>query len=155
GEQAQYATNAHSAAESLLEIVNDILDFSKIEAGKLGIEDVELNAGAVVEEVAALIAPQAHAKGLGLEVQIDPALTDEVRGDPLRLRQVLLNLAANAVKFTDAGSVTLVARVITANDDRVSMHFEVADTGIGISANDQARIFGAFAQADGSVTRRY
>jgi PAS domain S-box-containing protein len=155
GEQVQYATSAHSAAESLLAIVNDILDFSKIEAGKLGIEDVQLDARAVVEDVAALMTPQAQAKGLTLEVEVDPGLPVDVRGDPLRLRQVLLNLAANAVKFTDAGCVTIAARVITANDERVSMDFQVADTGIGISANDQSRIFGAFAQADSSVTRRY
>jgi PAS domain S-box-containing protein len=154
-EQMKYATSAHSAAENLLSIVNDILDFSKMEAGKLNVEAAQLDAVDLVNEVAALLAPQARAKGVRLETQTDGALSTAVRGDPLRLRQVLLNLAGNALKFTDAGVVTLAVRVLAVNEQSVSMRFEVADTGIGISAEDQDRIFGAFAQADSSTTRRY
>ena len=154
-EQRQYATSAYSAAENLLTIVNDILDFSKVEAGKLVVENARLDPGAILREVGALLIPQARAKGLAIEVQIDPALPESLVGDAQRLRQVLLNLTANAVKFTEAGSVTLATEVVAVNHGSVSLRFTVRDTGVGIAPGDRERIFGAFAQADSSVTRRY
>ena len=144
-------TISHSA-EALLQIINDILDFSKVEAGKLELEHVEFALREAVEETIEIFAGRAHAKNLELACAIELDVPGTVRGDPMRLRQVLINLVGNAIKFTDSGEV--IVRVRTAGDDGL-LRFEVVDTGIGISAEAQAQIFNAFNQADSFTTRKY
>ena len=152
GQAHQQAAQAHSAARGLLAVLNDVLDVSKIEAGKLGLERSRF----AIEEVFALVldtlAHQAQAKGLALRIELDPALPADWLGDRVRLQQILLNLASNAVKFTQRGEVCLRARL---GDDGVSLHCEVEDSGIGMDRATQLRIFEAFEQADVSTTRRY
>ena len=154
-EQHEYASGVGTAAHGLLAIINDILDFSKIEAGKLTVEVVDFDLGVVLEDVAALLADAAQQKGLELLAHPYPELPTLVRGDPTRLRQVLVNLVSNAVKFTSAGEV--VARAIPVSDDGhiAVVRFEVSDTGIGIAAEDRHRMFEPFSQADASTTRRF
>jgi PAS domain S-box-containing protein len=149
-EQRQYAEIARSSGETLLGIVDDILDFSKIEAGRLDLQEVEFDLGDLVADVAELLAPTAAAKGLELVVSIDPATPQRVLGDSVRLRQVLLNLASNATRFTEQGSVVLRAR-----PELDLIRFEVQDTGIGIEPRALSAIFDSFAQADRSTTRRF
>jgi len=152
--QRQYVSGVQSAGEALLAIINDVLDFSKIEAGRMELEVIDLDVTAVVEEVAGLLARQAHAKGIELITRC-PGLSTTLRGDPSRLRQVLLNLTANAIKFTDAGEVVLSVHPAAASDDAVDLTFEVSDTGIGISPAHQQHIFQPFSQVDASTTRRF
>ncbi len=140
------------SAEALLQIINDILDFSKVEAGKLELEHVEFGLRQAVEETIEIFAARAHAKGLDLACVIDPAVPAAVRGDPMRLRQVLINFVGNAIKFTDSGRV--LVRVGAAGPEGL-LRFEVSDTGIGISTEAQANIFNAFSQADSFTTRKY
>jgi two-component system, sensor histidine kinase and response regulator len=144
-------TISHSA-ESLLQIINDILDFSKVEAGKLELEHVEFALREAVEETIEIFAARAHAKGLELVCAIELDVPGTVRGDPMRLRQVLINFVGNAIKFTDSGEV--MVRVRTAGQDGV-LRFEVIDTGIGISSEAQTHIFNAFSQADSFTSRKY
>ena len=144
-------TISHSA-ESLLQIINDILDFSKVEAGKLELEHVEFALREAVEETIEIFAARAHAKGLELACAIELDVPGTVRGDPMRLRQVLINFVGNAIKFTDSGEV--IVRVRTAGQEGV-LRFEVIDTGIGISREAQTHIFNAFSQADSFTTRKY
>jgi TMAO reductase system sensor TorS len=144
-------TISHSA-EALLQIINDILDFSKVEAGRLELEHVEFGLREAVEEAVEIFAGRAHAKGVELICAIDADVPRAVRGDPTRLRQVLINLVGNAIKFTDSGEVTV--RVGAAGKSNV-LRFEVIDTGIGISQEAQAHIFNAFSQADSFTTRKY
>ena len=132
-----------------------MLDFSKIEAGRMELEVIDLDVTAVVEEVAGLLARQAHAKGIELITRGCPGLSTPLRGDPSRLRQVLLNLTANAIKFTDAGEVVLSVHRRRHSDDAVDLAFEVSDTGIGISPAHQQHIFQPFSQVDASTTRRF
>ncbi|HEX2117722.1 MAG TPA: ATP-binding protein, partial [Acidimicrobiales bacterium] len=153
--QRQYAEGVQGAGEALLAIINDILDFSKIEADKLDLELTDFSLAQVVEEAGALVAESAMRKGLELTVSCDPALPPRLRGDPGRLRQVVLNLAANAVKFTERGSVTLRASAVSGPDGGVTARVEVEDTGIGIAEADHQRIFEPFRQADASTTRRF
>ena len=155
GWQRQYAEGIQGAGEALLTIINDILDFSKMEAGKLELESIDFDVGRVVEEVAGLVARQARAKGLELRTDSDLGPAVALRGDPARLRQVLLNLAWNAIKFTATGVVTLRARLLDETDTAVDVCFEVVDTGMGISPEDQSRLFEAFSQMDASTTRRF
>ena len=155
GWQRQYAEGIQGAGEALLTIINDILDFSKMEAGKLELETIDFDVGQVVEEVAGLVARQARAKGLELRTARDLGLAGALRGDPARLRQVLLNLAWNAIKFTATGEVTLRARLLGQTDTAADVRFEVVDTGMGISPEDQSRLFEAFSQMDASTTRRF
>jgi signal transduction histidine kinase/DNA-binding response OmpR family regulator len=146
-----------ASGESLLSIINDILDFSKIEAGKLDLEKVDFAPLAVLEDMAELLAARAQAKGLELIVSADDDAPAWVNGDPHRLRQILLNLVGNAIKFTDAGEVVVRCRrerPATGNGSEL-LRFEVSDTGIGIPAEKKERLFQAFAQADGSTTRRF
>ena len=152
--QRQYVSGVQTAGDALLAIINDVLDFSKIEAGRMELEVIDLDVTAVVEEVAGLLARQAHDKGIELITRC-PELSTTVRGDPSRLRQVLLNLTANAIKFTDAGEVVLSVRPAAAPDDSVDLTFEVSDTGIGISPVHQRHIFQPFSQVDASTTRRF
>jgi PAS domain S-box-containing protein len=154
--QRRFAEAVYRSGESLLEIINDILDFSKIEAGKLELESVDFNLRTLVEDVFELLAPRAHQKRLELASRIEPTVPTVVRGDPMRLRQVLTNLVGNAIKFTESGEVVVqvAARPGTgAEVQRVA--FEVRDTGIGMRPDALERLFTVFMQADQSMSRRY
>ncbi|MBW3557180.1 MAG: response regulator, partial [Actinobacteria bacterium] len=155
--QRQYAEGVQSAAEALLAVINDILDFSKIEAGRLDLEVVDLDLREVVEESADLLAQPARRKGLELVAYCGPDVPTALRGDPGRLRQVLINLVSNAVKFTERGEVVVraVPEGAPSESGAVAIRFEVADTGIGIDPAQAQRLFEPFAQADASTTRRY
>jgi PAS domain S-box-containing protein len=154
-EQREYLTTIKSSADSLLEIINDILDFSKIEALRLDLEHAEFDLRETVGDAAKLLAPRASEKGIELACHITPEVPDTVMGDAGRLRQVLLNVLGNAVKFTTEGEVVLRVTVQAATENQVTLHFAVSDTGIGIPADKQRQIFQAFTQADSSTTRRY
>jgi signal transduction histidine kinase/CheY-like chemotaxis protein len=161
-EQRGMADIVSDSAGALLTVINDILDFSKIEAGKLDIDAVDMAIDDVVEGVAALLATKAAEQGLALMVDIAPTVPARVQADPVRLRQILLNLASNAIKFTERGRVTIAVEVDavegdTAGDDAATapLRFTVTDTGIGLSPAQQERLFQPFAQADGSITRRF
>jgi PAS domain S-box-containing protein len=149
--QRKYLVTIRDSGENLMVILNDILDFSKIEAGKLDLEEVDFDLGASLTSVINSMAVAAHDKGLGLHLAIDTELPRLVRGDPVRVRQVLTNLVGNAVKFTEVGMVTVTARVL--GEGRVQI--SVTDTGIGIEPSARATVLDAFGQADGSTTRRY
>ncbi|GAA2484295.1 hybrid sensor histidine kinase/response regulator [Winogradskya humida] len=153
--QRRYAAGIHSAGNALLGVINDILDFSKIEAGKVVLDPDDFDLGALLAETAALVAPTAQDKGLTVVTRRGPGLPRTVRGDGGRVRQVLINLAGNAVKFTGKGSVTVRADLVSSSADGPVVRFEVTDTGIGITASDAARLFEPFTQADASTTRTY
>jgi PAS domain S-box-containing protein len=154
-EQREYLEIARSSGDALLAVVNDILDFSKIEAGKLTIERTRFDLHAVVADVTRLLAFQAHGKGLEMLVDIAPDVPRHVVGDPFRMRQILVNLLGNAVKFTAEGEVGIFIRATPAPGVPHLLEFAVRDTGQGIAAGKLAMIFEAFAQADTSTTRRY
>jgi signal transduction histidine kinase/DNA-binding response OmpR family regulator len=155
GEQREYLTTVKSSADGLLTIVNDILDFSKIEAGKLEFDSIEFSLRDCLGDALKTVAVRADAKGLELAYDVSPDVPDMLKGDPGRLRQVVLNLVGNAIKFTQAGEVVLQVGVGPGKPDGVRLRFSVTDTGIGIPPEKQARIFEAFTQADGSSTRLY
>ncbi len=150
--QRHLAETISRSAEALLHIINDILDFSKVEAGKLQLERVDFRLRETVEETIEIFAARAHAKNVELACAIELDVPVCVRGDPVRLRQVLINFVGNAIKFTDAGEI--VVRVRSVGKDGL-LRFEVVDTGIGISAEAQSHIFNAFSQADSFTTRKY
>ncbi|HYW43824.1 MAG TPA: ATP-binding protein [Bryobacteraceae bacterium] len=157
-EQREYLLGVKSSTDSLLTIINDILDFSKIEAGKLDLDPVAFGLHECVENTIKLFALKARQKGLDLRCQIAPDAPRSVVGDPVRLRQVLLNLIANAVKFTEEGSVAVevvALEAVARTGDAAVLEFSVHDTGIGIPLEKQRTIFEAFSQADGSMTRRF
>jgi two-component system sensor histidine kinase/response regulator len=154
-DQRDLATTIRSSADSLLGIINDILDFSRIEAGRLDVESLPCSVRQIVEDVGDLIAEAAHRKGLELVTVVDPGLPEPLLGDSGRLRQVLLNLAANAVKFTERGEVVLWAGVAEERPDGLMVRFEARDTGVGIPPEVRPRLFQPFSQADSSTTRRY
>jgi PAS domain S-box-containing protein len=154
-EQREFASTIRTSADVLLGIVNDILDFSKIDAGKMTIEAIDFDVTQVIEEAADLIAEQAHHKGLELVMAIPARLPRLVKGDPGRIRQVLVNLVSNAVKFTDTGEVVIGVELLERAGRHQTLRWQVRDTGVGIPAEAQARLFNAFTQADGSTTRRY
>ncbi|MEA3207359.1 MAG: hypothetical protein QOE70_416 [Chthoniobacter sp.] len=154
-EQREYLGMAKSSAHALLSLINDILDFSKIEAGKLELEAIGFSLRECLGTMLKPLGMRADQKGLELTADIAPEVPDHLIGDPMRLRQILLNLTDNAIKFTARGDVMLRVAVDSATDDEHGLHFTVADTGIGIPAAKQALIFEAFAQADGSTTRTY
>ncbi len=154
-QQREYAEGVHHAGQALLDVINDILDFSKLEAGKLVLDAADFDVRVLAEEVGDLLAPAAYAKGLELLVDVDPAAVRMVRGDHVRVRQVLLNLASNAVKFTAEGEVSIKVASSLVGEGQVCLHVEVVDTGIGIAEADQPRVFESFSQADASTTRRY
>ena len=149
------ANTAHRSAEALLSVINDILDFSKIEADKLQLSEEDFDLRALLEDTLELVAGQAHRKGLELVPNLPPDLPHRVRGDSVRLRQILLNLLSNAIKFTERGEVRLWCRVGERRVDHLRLAFEVSDTGPGIPKLQQTEIFNAFSQADGSSTRRH
>jgi two-component system sensor histidine kinase/response regulator len=156
--QRDYMDKIHSAGQSLLGIINDILDFSKIEAGKLGIERIDFSVDAVLDSVANMIAPKAVEKGIEFVISRPPQLPQHLLGDPLRLSQVLVNFANNAVKFTDRGEVEIRVETRSGSDGdggELELHFTVRDTGIGLSDEQRAKLFRSFEQADSSTTRRY
>jgi signal transduction histidine kinase len=154
-EQRDFATTAHSSAESLLRVLNDVLDFSKIEAGRMHIETRLFDLGAVATNVIDLLKPQADEKGIELALRWSPLNPKTLVGDEGRLRQVLLNLAGNAVKFTSQGKVTLSVHCPESDAGKARIRFEVQDTGIGIAEDVQQQLFQKFTQADASITRRF
>jgi PAS domain S-box-containing protein len=154
GEQREYLTTVRSSAEALLTLINDILDFSKIEAGKLDLDHVPFSLRDTLEDTMRTLAVRAHKQGLELACHIPPEVPDSLIGDPGRLRQIVVNLAGNAIKFTEQGEVVLDVE-IQAKGDEVVLHFSVRDTGIGIPPEKQRLIFEAFTQADSSMTRKF
>ncbi len=154
-EQRDYLQSVMISADSLLGLINDILDFSKIEAGKLELSTIQFSLRDCVANTLTTLAIGADNKGLELVYRIPMTIPDAVVGDPGRLRQVLVNLVGNAIKFTAKGEVAINAELELETDKEVSVHFSVTDTGIGIPFEQQARIFNAFEQADGSTTREY
>lgn len=148
--------NLLEAASALRMLIDEILDFSRIEAGKLSIVSQAFTPAGILDDVAVMLAPSAHYKELELILDLDPELPEKVTGDPLRFRQVLINLMANAIKFTDQGHVLLrVRRELPAADEEATLMFEVIDTGIGIAREKLELVFDSFTQIDGSTTRRY
>ncbi len=154
-EQREYAEAVRGSAEHLLTIINDILDFSKVEAGKLALETVDFDMRAMVEDALDLVAETARKKGLECGCFAAPDVPQMVKGDPGRIRQVLLNLLGNAVKFTSHGSVSVHVSVDTTMGSRSTIRFEVTDTGVGVPTHVQQRLFQPFTQADASTTRKY
>jgi CheY-like chemotaxis protein/anti-sigma regulatory factor (Ser/Thr protein kinase) len=154
-QQRRYVDAVRVSGQALLHVVNDILDFSKIEAGKLALESTPFDVHETFADSLRAVATAAHAKGLELTCRIAPDVPAAVIGDPWRLRQVVVNLTGNAVKFTTEGEVVVDVRVETLDADVVTLHVTVIDTGIGIPPERQQAIFEAFTQADGSTTRRY
>jgi signal transduction histidine kinase/CheY-like chemotaxis protein len=154
-EQRQQVTVAANSADSLLRLLNDILDFSKIESGKIDFEDVSFALPSAIVDVVALMRPRAVEKGLEVKLDLAPELPRHVIGDAIRLKQVLLNLTGNAIKFTEHGHVMVGARVLHSDAGSAKVRFSVRDTGIGIDQETQARLFQVFAQADSSTTRRF
>ncbi len=154
-DQREFAAAIRTSAESLLSIINDILDISKIEAGKVELSCSETRIRSVVEDVVDLFELQADEKGLDLSYRIEPGVPEMVYTDSLRLRQVLVNLLGNAIKFTSAGSVSIVAEAVSLIDGTARVRFNVKDAGIGIPIEAQSRLFESFSQADASTTRRF
>jgi len=153
--QRDYAETVRDSAGALLTVINDILDFSKVEAGKLDLEHVDMDLRDTLEDVARLLAIQAHAKGLEVTALIDPTLPDMVKGDAGRVRQILLNLGGNAVKFTQRGEVAVDLKVVKHTTDGTVVRCEIRDTGVGIPANRLNALFKPFSQVDASTTRRF
>ena len=154
-EDRRHVETIDSSAESLLALIDDILDFAKLEAGRLRLEAKDFGLRDLVENVRRLVSTTAEGKGIGLEVEIDADLPDALHGDPARLRQILLNLAANAVKFTVRGQVDIRVTSKAGDAGEKRIRFTVRDTGIGISPEDQQRIFDTFYQADSASARRF
>ena len=154
-EQQDYARIVHSSANSLMDIINDILDFSKMDAGKMVAEVVEFTPLEIVENAAELMSPRAHEKKIQLVTFVAPEIPVQLMGDPGRLRQVLLNLLGNAIKFSEHGRVAVRVALSSRTSDYCVLRFEVADTGIGIGKEALGRLFQPFVQADGSTTRKY
>jgi len=154
-EQRQYAELVRTSGEALLYLINDILDFSKIESKKLELENIDFHLRVTIEDSVDLLAAKAHEKGLVLANIIDPGVPVHLRGDPGRIRQILINLADNAIKFTEAGSVTIHTSLLREDDERATVSFSISDTGIGIPIHKQALLFEPFTQMDSSTTRKY
>jgi len=153
--QQEFASDAFNSSHRLLTIINDILDFSKLDAGQVILEDSPIDLIAIATEVKMTLAPQLKTKSVDLLLDVDPDLPYRVYGDATRIRQVLMNLAGNAIKFTHEGSVTIRIQVLHTKDNRARIRFSVEDTGIGIAEDKLANIFDSFVQADGSTTRKY
>jgi signal transduction histidine kinase/ActR/RegA family two-component response regulator len=156
--QRQLLETMHRSAESLLVLVNDILDFSKIEAGKMSLEVADVEIRPLIDDVMTLTSEMAKKKGLTVQVQMASDIPAVLRGDPVRLRQVLFNLVGNAVKFTEQGGIHVSVKTVPCNQknsDAIVLYWMVKDTGIGITPDQQARLFGAYAQAEASTARRF
>jgi PAS domain S-box-containing protein len=154
-EQHEYAQIAHKSGEALLSLINDILDLSKIEARKLELEMLDFDLRSTLKDTADLLALGAHEKGLELVCFVEPEVPSFLRSDPGRLRQILVNLGSNAVKFTEKGKIVIHASLENEDERNVTIRFSVSDTGIGIPANRQDMLFSPFTQVDGSTTRKY
>jgi len=154
-EQREYATVIKSSGEALLSLINDILDFSKIEAGKLEIEKIDFHLRVTIEDSMDILAYKAKEKNLTMTNNLAPGLYPHLRGDPGRLRQILINLVGNAIKFTQKGGISLTTSVVSSNDSQETIRFAISDTGIGIAPDKLARLFTPFSQVDGSTTRKF
>ncbi len=154
-EQREYAEAVTTSAQALLNVINDILDFSKIEAGHLDLEELDFDLRSTLDDMNDMLALRAQQKGLEYVSFVEPEVPALLRGDPGRLRQVLTNLMGNAVKFTSVGEVALRVSLLREQDTRFQLRFEVRDTGIGISEDQQQKLFAAFTQADSSTTRKF
>jgi PAS domain S-box-containing protein len=153
--QRDYLKKAHGSAISLLDIINDILDFSKIEAGKMELESTDFSLDEVLEQLSNVFAMKAAEKNLELLFHVDPDVPTFLRGDPLRLRQILINLTGNALKFTSSGEIVVAIKQLETDGMTVRLQFSVTDTGIGMTETQLAKLFRSFSQADGSTTRKY
>jgi signal transduction histidine kinase len=154
-DQRDCLETAKASGEGLLTLINDILDFSKIEAGKLDLENITFSLRESLAQAVKTLRRPAQEKGLDLVLQVDSQVVDLVAGDPVRLRQVIVNLIGNAIKFTNSGGVTLSVRQESQDSEHVTLQFSVKDTGIGIPPDKQKEIFSSFTQADNSMTRKY
>ena len=154
-EQRDYLNSVKSSGEALLTILNDILDFSKIEAGKMGLENIDFSPRSMASDTVKTLALRAQQKGLELVYEVAPEVPAVLRGDPGRIRQILLNLVGNAIKFTQQGQIALGVQLVDEHDSIARLRVEVADSGIGIADDKVAAIFGAFSQADSSTTRKF
>jgi signal transduction histidine kinase/CheY-like chemotaxis protein/HPt (histidine-containing phosphotransfer) domain-containing protein len=155
GDQRRYLDMIMLSGQHLLSVIEDILDISKLEAGRMVLENIEFSLPDVVGTAVELLRPKAAEKHLGVQTAIDPGLAEQLVGDPTRIRQVLVNLIGNAIKFTDKGNVTIAARSVADGDGASVLRVEVRDTGIGIPADAQTTLFQTFSQADGTITRRF
>jgi signal transduction histidine kinase/CheY-like chemotaxis protein/CHASE2 domain-containing sensor protein/HPt (histidine-containing phosphotransfer) domain-containing protein len=153
--QRNFVETIRGSSDNLLNIINEILDFSKIEAGQLHLEEINFNLTAAVEQTIEVLANNAYSKGIELSCRIEPTLPNHLQGDPTRLNQILTNLIGNAIKFTDRGGVSIDISSIATTDRQTTLYFQVQDTGIGIDADSQDKIFQSFSQADSSTTRQY
>ena len=154
-QQREYADNAHRSAKALLNVINDILDFSKVEAGKMSVEHIPFNLRELLDDISIFFQELSAQSGLPLIFDIPATLPQALIGDPLRLRQIFINIVGNAFKFTKQGSITISAREVSRTGDQVTLSFAVTDTGIGMSREQTAKLFNAFTQADTSITREY
>ncbi|MCA1706098.1 MAG: hypothetical protein LC808_23695 [Actinobacteria bacterium] len=154
-EQRWFAETVHDSGAALLAILEDILDFSKIEAGKLELENSEFEVREMVANASAILSTRATDKGLELIVRVSDSVPERVRGDERRLRQILLNLISNSVKFTESGHVEVCVQLAGGDAAEAAIRFEVRDTGIGVEPDRIASLFESFSQADASMTRRY
>lgn len=157
GKQRDYIARIHGAAKMLLGLINDVLDFSKIEAGQMALEETEFSLDDVLNNVSSVLLHRAQEKGLELQYVVEPDVPASLLGDPLRLAQVLVNLIGNAVKFTASGSISIFVRraATERTEDGIRLEFDVQDSGIGMTAEQQRNLFQAFSQADTSITRKY
>ncbi len=151
----EFLTTARSNAQVLLELLNEILDFSRLEAGKFVLQNMPFRLRDLIADLVRTFGFRAHDKGLAMESHIDAAVPDRLMGDPLRIRQVLMNFLTNAIKFTESGKISIDIALESSSQKEVEVKFSVADTGIGISAEDRERIFAPFTQVDASTTRRH
>jgi two-component system, sensor histidine kinase and response regulator len=154
-EQHEFTSSIRTSADALLTLINDILDFSKIEAGKVQLEKIDFSLRTVIEETTEILAPKAFEKDLELACSVPPEIPDTVRGDPGRIRQILMNLVGNAIKFTEAGEVVLEAKIVGESYSKINVRLWVKDTGIGISPEKRAAVFDSFVQAEMGTTRKY
>ena len=153
--QEDYLSKIHGSAESLLGIINDILDFSKIEAGQLNFEEIDFELDELLENLATVAHVKIQEKGLEFLFNRDPNIPSVLNGDPLRLNQILINLTNNSVKFTDEGEIVVTIELVEKSAESIVLRFSVRDTGIGMSKEQQGRLFQSFSQADSSITRKY
>lgn len=154
-EQRSFLSTVKESADSLLVLLNDILDYSKVEARQLELEEIEFSLRETLASTIRSMAVRAHVKGLELALRLAPEVPDGLVGDPGRLRQIVVNLVGNAIKFTDTGEVVVTVRVESQDNGRLGLHVAVRDTGVGVTAAQQRKVFGPFAQADGSTTRKH
>lgn len=153
--QREYVGHVHAAAKGLLRVINDVLDFSKVEAGHMDLVAEAIDVPAIVHDAASMFSAQVMGRPVAIRVEVDPRIPAALVGDAIRLRQVLVNLIGNGVKFTERGEVGVRVELLSEVDSVLTLRFTVHDTGIGMSAEQQERVFSPFAQADGSITRRF